>query len=437
MTADRGLFYEYIKMATDVDVQFFSHLNGLTLGNNWGDLIRLFDACLVNGLPLTSITSATIDAQGDIHLTTYAAHNSTLFQIVELSGFVPSELNGKYRIKGAPSPNQLILKAVHVGKTVNTAGTAKLASLGYEIIFRDMNDVKRVYRAKNPRSEHPFIRVDETISDGVSSYNSNYAKYAMVGMLEHMNHIDDYENPDVLQLPFDPVNPVKNWNIAGNGTNVVRGWSKWYWSTSRSISGSPVVDSTASPAGTKEYVLVGDSDAFFLVNAKDFNARDRLCHGCGLFNSSQKNDIIPNWFLATVLDDAVVSTAYNFQDKYGCTPFSSNTISPANVSKFFLTPGFNEVNKLTNHVFTNPIVPDYYTGRTGIYPVGDVSALEVPFSAESMLRGCLKHIHYSGKVITAGVPSISETSMYLSTPVGARETSGEYGGYYFYLGELE
>ena len=26
-------------MATDVDVQFFSHSNGLTLGNNWGDLI--------------------------------------------------------------------------------------------------------------------------------------------------------------------------------------------------------------------------------------------------------------------------------------------------------------------------------------------------------------------------------------------------------------
>lgn len=174
-------------MATDVDVQYFSHLNGLVLGSNWGDLIRLLDVCLVNGLPLTSITAASIDAQGDIHLTTYAAHNSMLFQIVELSGFVPSELNGKYRIKGTPSPNQLILKAVHVGKTVNTAGTAKLASLGYEIIFRDMNDVKRVYRAKNPRSEHPFIRVDETISDGVSSYNSNYAKYAMVGMLEHMN----------------------------------------------------------------------------------------------------------------------------------------------------------------------------------------------------------------------------------------------------------
>ena len=34
---------------TDVNVQFFSNLNGLTLSNIWGDMIRLLDTCLVNG----------------------------------------------------------------------------------------------------------------------------------------------------------------------------------------------------------------------------------------------------------------------------------------------------------------------------------------------------------------------------------------------------
>jgi len=68
MAALSGLFYGINYMATDVDVQFFSHLNGLVLSNNWGDLIRLLDTCLVNGLPLTAITSATIDAQGDLNL---------------------------------------------------------------------------------------------------------------------------------------------------------------------------------------------------------------------------------------------------------------------------------------------------------------------------------------------------------------------------------
>ena len=90
-------------MATDVDVQYFSHLNGLVLDNNWGDLIRLLDKTLVTGIAFTEITAASIDAQGDVHITLYSAHNALLFQIVELSGFTPNSLNQKYRIKGTTS----------------------------------------------------------------------------------------------------------------------------------------------------------------------------------------------------------------------------------------------------------------------------------------------------------------------------------------------
>ena len=128
-------------MATDVDVQFFSHLNGLTLGNNWGDLIRLLDKALVTGIDFTQITAASIDAQGDIHITLFAAHNAMLFQAVELSGFTPNALNQKYRIKGVPSTTQLILKPKDsiTGTTISVVGNGKLAPLGYEIIFRDAN----------------------------------------------------------------------------------------------------------------------------------------------------------------------------------------------------------------------------------------------------------------------------------------------------------
>ena len=147
-------------MATDVDVQYFSHLNGLTLSNNWGDLIRLLDKALVTGIDFTQITAASIDAQGDVHITLYAAHNAMLFQVVELSGFAPASFNQKYRIKGVPSETELILKphTAIIETSIATIGSAKLASLGYDIIFRDSNDVKRVYRAKNPTAQHPFIR---------------------------------------------------------------------------------------------------------------------------------------------------------------------------------------------------------------------------------------------------------------------------------------
>lgn len=124
----------------------------------------MLDTCLVNGLALPSVTAASIDANGDINLTFFAAHNAVLFQIVELTGFSPSNINRKYRIKGLPTSTQMILKAELSGQSISANGSAKLAALGYEIIFRDANDVKRVYRAKNPRTEHPFIRVDESIS---------------------------------------------------------------------------------------------------------------------------------------------------------------------------------------------------------------------------------------------------------------------------------
>ena len=74
-------------MATDVDVQYFSHLNGLVLGNNWGDLIRLLDKALVTGIDFTQITSASIDAQGDVHITLFAVHNALLFQVNLITSF--------------------------------------------------------------------------------------------------------------------------------------------------------------------------------------------------------------------------------------------------------------------------------------------------------------------------------------------------------------
>ncbi len=153
-------------------------------------MIRLLDACLVNGLSLPSVTNALIDDQGDLHLTFYANHNAMLFQIVELSDFnsvvvdgVTHDLNKKYRIKGIPASNQLILKGsierVESASNivVSNLGSAKLASLGYEIVFRDENDVKRVYRAKNPTAQHPFIRVDESLASDTGTYTATYAKY--------------------------------------------------------------------------------------------------------------------------------------------------------------------------------------------------------------------------------------------------------------------
>lgn len=433
MTAISGLFYEYSLMATDVDVQFFSHLNGLTLGNNWGDLIRLLDKALVTGIDLTQITSASIDAQGDVIINLYAAHNCMLFQVVELSGFTPTSLNQKYRIKGVPNSTQLILKPkVAIGEsTISITGMAKLAPLGYEIIFRDTNDVKRVYRAKNPRAEHPYIRVDETISDGTNSYNSTYAKSAMVGLIENMTHIDDFEDPNKLQLPFNSLEPKKNWTITGTGLNVVRGWSKWHWATDR---GYEIQESNYVSNGNRRFTLVGDCNAFYLLYNSAVNGSKRL-NGCGLFKNSLDNNLIPNWFLMSCISNNNASQ-YVSTSIPGFLPLFNSELT----SRFF-TNQFNVLNRLSNHAEAIPLVPSLNSGATSVFGQTNVPALEIPFyDSNAFLRGSLYHVFYAGKNIssfTETKPIMADKSMYVADSAYIDGGDNFIGGLYFYLGELE
>lgn len=416
-------------MATDVDVQFFSHLNGLVLGNNWGDMIRLLDACLVNGVTLPSVTSASIDEQGDVHLTLFAPHKALLLQVVELTDFEPLSLNQKYRIKGVPSPTQLILKPQNViaETAVTTKGTGKLASLGYDIIFRDNNDVKRVYRAKNPTSQHPFIRVDESLTspDGASGvYNSAYAKYAMVGLLEHMDHIDDFNNPDVLQLPFDANNPAKNWKIAGAGTAVVRGWGRWYWF--RGIPGptNSVSDSAALVPANRSFTLAGDSNAFWFLPCSTTNGNNHSLYGAGLLLNTAQRLTAP-WFLSSSISERAASTAW-----------AQNNDTTIVHGVLLLN---NMLVNLQNHMSGSTLsgVSFFNTGR-GVF--GN-TASPFPMNAvdASLLHGALPHCYMSSNALSLSnnvTPVISDTSMYVNQSISSG-SGGTIGGVHLYLGELE
>ena len=129
-------------MVAEKKVQYFSHLNGLVLSNNWGDMINLLDTCLVNGLALPAITSATIDAVGDVYLTFASVHSCLLFQLITLSGFTPSAVDGVYRIKGIPSTTQLILQAHLADYSIAVNGSAKLSPLDYNLVFTATNKRK-------------------------------------------------------------------------------------------------------------------------------------------------------------------------------------------------------------------------------------------------------------------------------------------------------
>lgn len=427
-------------MATDVDVQFFSHLNGLTLGNNWGDMIRLLDKALVNGIDFTQITAASIDTQGDVHITLYSAHNAMLFQVVELSGFTPASLNQKYRIKGVPNTTQLILKPKLdiTERSITTIGAGKLSALGYDIIFRDAADVKRVYRAKNPTAQHPFIRVDESIASDTGSYTSTYAKYAMVGLLEHMNHIDDYQNPSVLQLPLDPSDPAKNWKITATGTTARRGWSRWYWARNSDTVGYSN-DNEAPSTGSRSFTICGDSNAFYLqtaVSVTSNGAKGKIVNGTGLFNDPDLASLTPSWFLMSTLAD--MSANYNFSFFYLGTTFPGILpLSYADSHAKFLILKKSLDGLARAQTQATPILIDNASGASSKFNSGEAAFLTVPFGdVDKYIRGTLPHILYSSTNITGSAtkPLLAGNQMYV-TDVAFTVNLG--GGFGYYLGELE
>ncbi len=422
-------------MSTDVDVQFFSNLNGLTLGNNWGDLIRLLDKTLVTGIDFTQIISASIDAQGDVHITLYSAHNATLLQVVELTGFTPASLNQKYRIKGVPSTAQLILKPKNaISETsITTVGNGKLASLGYEIIFRDSQDVKRVYRAKNPKSNHPFIRIDESLTspDGVSGvYTSTYAKYAMVGLLSDMTHIDDYERSEIKQLPAGTA--AQKWGVSGVGTNCVRGMHRWYWAHAQeSFIGTQYYDSTAPANGDRLFLICGDKDAFYFHRTFRVFGETAQITGMGLINSAYTDNGFDDWFIHCSTVAGSAGTSYNPYNLTGSNPFFH---AEAQSSGYM----FLAANTSSSHTVAYPIVPDFFSGESTRFSGSVFSALEIPIVDHGKkLRGSFKHACYSGNNLLAsglirqwGANSLlSENSMYVFL--------GRSKACVFYLGELE
>lgn len=425
-------------MAAATDVQFFSHLNAgcPQLTNDWGCMISLLDACLVNGVSLPNVSSVTVATGGNITVNFASAHSVLLFQCVTLAGFTPSILNGKYRVIGVPTTTQLTLSSDLSAQSATTTGTAKISPLGYQIAYSGTG--KRAYRALNPTAQHPYIRVDESLTspDGTTGiYTSTYAKYAMVGLIANMSHIDDYLDTSKLQLPLDTTDFSKNWKIAGTGSSVVRGWSRWYWARYTNLYQGGVYDVYAPSTGNRKFTLVGNADAFY-INRGLANASDNMkgIMGCGLYDSGLPTDIVPNWFLLSALTATTAQGTDYMTNISGAIPF----VYSATVIGGFSTK-YNVTNPIVSHINTTPVVPDYTSGYSAIYSANNVSALQIPFyDGNAYLRGTYKHIYYAGNnknTLTVTTPILADNSMYI-WDCAFVSGSSSIGGFYFYLGEM-
>lgn len=349
-------------------IQFIcsENFNAPTLDNTQGNLLNVLSACLVDGLSLPNISAFVINQnqKNEAISTTIqfaADHQLKLLQYIELSGFEPEILNGRHRIIGVPTVGSIVIKNTTQAEQI---GAALLTPLGFEKLFSASG--KAVFRNKNPLAIHrPCLRVDDSL-DPV--YSAAYAKYAKVGVLSDCTDIEDISS-QVIPLNIDGV--AKNWIGIGNGDGVINGWARWYYARAANANQSGF-DKTTPTNGARPWVVVGNEDAFYIINPLTPAASDtqKIIYGFGVLDHPQ---IETPYFLLTILHSLTVATSITLASIVGGVPLSAATAPTLIANGAAHATAIKTDAAYTSgivNIYTNPFVTDAYTLVSDSFIVG-------------------------------------------------------------------
>ena len=284
-------------MSTDIKFYVHTNNNAPQLENAYGSMINVLDACLVNGISLGAVS--TLTAVGTTVTAVFSsAHNLMQYQVLKITGANQAEYNGEHRILTVPNATSVTFQLASIPSVTTATGsiTASLPPLGWEKPFSSTNvngGGKAAYRSKNTLlPSRPFLRVVDELDP---AYTATYAKFAKVGIVEDMADINTMLG---MQAPYDSASVNKNWVGTGSGTSAINGWAKWYY-TSSSAFNAPSNDVNVSASGSRNWVLVGNSDYFYILPTAIPSNSYALCYGFGGFESLSNSDQSANFLSAT------------------------------------------------------------------------------------------------------------------------------------------
>ena len=279
--------------STDIKYFTFENLNAPQLQDAYGSMINVLDACLVTGLQLPQVAGITF-TDGIATISFNTAHKLNQYQVIEISGANVAELNTQHRLLSVTSTTATF------ETSVTSAGgvfTATLPPLGWDKAFESSNangGGKAAYRSKNTLlPSRPFLRVVDELDP---AYTATYAKYAKVGLVEDMTDIDTMLG---VQAPYDAALPNKNWVGTGSGATAINGWAKWYYARIASFTENSA-DLYTPTEGGRQWVVIGNSDYFYLLPATNMTTAVTVCYGFGAFDSLLGADGACNFLSATV-----------------------------------------------------------------------------------------------------------------------------------------
>lgn len=229
--------------STPSNVTWFSSAQSSMPTINSGDesgIIKILDACLINGGIERSVLSVTIDGN-KVTLDFGVGHGFNLYQIIYISGADDALINGNHKVIDMTN-NTATIEVV--GALVD-AGVikAKIAPLGYESIFSTTDPLKRAYRSLAASSAKRVIYLDMSYPDSAGYSTATPVRRAMVDVCEDMQTLGDQINSYTSAINRKPTIP--------NGA--------LFWYQARGTSKPSSVDNFVVP-----WMVVGNGNFFYL-----------------------------------------------------------------------------------------------------------------------------------------------------------------------------
>lgn len=377
-------------MVASTDIKFFVHSNNNApqLQNAYGSMIGVLDACLVNGISLGLVS--TLTAVGTTVTAAFSnAHNLMQYQVLKITGANQAEYNGEHRILTVPNATSVTFQLASAPSVTTATGTitSSLPSLGWEKPFSSTNvngGGKAAYRSKNTLlPSRPFLRVVDELDP---AYTATYAKFAKVGIVEDMTDIDTMLG---VQAPYDSANPNKNWVGTGSGTSAINGWAKWYYTSSSAFNASSN-DVNASASGSRNWVLVGNSDYFYILPTAIPSNSYALCYGFGGFESLSNSDQSTNFLSATF--NYIAASVNSFKGA-----FTGGAGTDAN-QKVIIQRLYNQTTQYaeskTISLGIATLINSGSSNYIGASSLNNISPFAPVFLNEAVLRGKLPNLYW-------------------------------------------
>ena len=242
-------------MGTGIFPQYISsrQLNAPQMGGQVGaegQILRVLDACLVNGFGDTTVASARIEGEFVV-LNFGSSHDFLRFQFVLISGANSSNLNGKKKILKMTATEIYLEK----GSVTDVSGSlsVKVAPLGWQHIGGTSDPLLRAYKSKLNPTLNKILHLDCNLPTPSKYSSTNPIKKAIVSIVDELPTMVGFKS-----LTND---------YLGN-YNYTDGYFHWVQSAE-----GDTASGTISNKVNSDWVLIGDEEFFYfcILTEASFN----------------------------------------------------------------------------------------------------------------------------------------------------------------------